>query len=195
MRQAMLDREPSRRMLQWRRYDRTLAGAIVAAIVVLGIGVHAWLNGERLFAGPGATQTTPVPIGHTLYVGLGPFLRDGKPDADTRIRLRSIAPLATENTAGATVNILECEAGATDAGAGLIAGGVVFDDVAKYCPTVEPVRVGTITVGPRANGFVLAITPRHSGIVRVDGARMNYRVGIRNGRQRIGAVTLTANTP
>jgi hypothetical protein len=194
MSQATLDRDPSRRVLRWRRYDRALAAAIAAAVLVFGIGIHAWLTDERVFANPTAIETAPVPVGHTLYAGLGP-VRGGQPDAVTTINLRSIAPLITENTAGATVNILECEAGDTGAGAGLIAGGVLLDDVATYCPAVDPIHVGTITVGPRANGFVLAITPRHSGVVRVDGARMSYRIGMRSGRQRIGAVRLTANTP
>ena len=63
MSQATLDRDPSRRVMRWRRYDRALAVAIAAAVLVFGIGIHAWLTGERVFAGPGATETAPVAVG------------------------------------------------------------------------------------------------------------------------------------
>jgi|GEM_PF-5851061 len=191
MSQATLDRDPSRRVLRWRRYDRALAAAIAAAVLVFGIGIHAWLTDERLFAGPGATETAPIAVGHTLYVGLGP-LRDGRPEAVTHIKLRSIIPLIKQNSAGATVNVVECEAINAAAGASLIAGGVVLDDVAKYCAAVNPIRAGGISVDVRTAGFVLAITPRHSGVVEIDGARLSYQTGIRSGHQRIGMDSLTA---
>lgn len=193
MSQLTLDHDPSRRVLRWRRYDRALVVAIAGALMVLGIGIHAWLTGEHIFAAPGATETTPVAVGHTLYVGLGP-LRAGQPDAVTRINLRSITPLVRANSAAATVNIVECDAGRS-ASRELIAGGVVLDDVATYCATVDPIRTGAITVGPRADGFVLAITPHHSGVVQVDGAEMSYRVGYRSGTQRVGTVRLSAHAP
>ena len=194
MSQATIHRDPSRRVIQWRRYDRAVVAAITAVVVILGVGVHSWLTGDHLFAGPGAIETTPVALGHTLYVGLGPLER-GKPDSVTRINLRSITPLVTANSSGATVRVLECDARSPGGAAALTAGGVVLDDVSRYCAALNPTRTGAIIVGPRANGFVLAVTPRHGGVVRIDGARLSYQVGVRSGTQRIGAVLLTADTP
>ena len=173
---------------------------IVAVVVVIGLGLcgggfagYRWLTGEHLFVGPGASQSGPLPSGQTLYVGLGPLLAGTRPMATVRVDLRAVHPLVTTNTSDATVTVLACIHGTTNP-ASLSAGGTALDPH-PYCGSVESFRPGMTSVGVSATGLLLAVTPHRAGTVEVDGARLSYRVGIRSGNQRIGAVNLTVTTP
>lgn len=180
---------------QGRRRQRIVAVVVVIVLGLAGGGFagYRWLTGEHLFVGPGASEGMTLQSGQTLYVGLGPLLAGTRPDATVQVDLRAVHPLVTTNTSDATVTVLACIHGTTNP-ASLSAGGTALDPH-PYCGSVESFRPGTTSVGAAATGLLLAVTPHRAGTVKVDGAHLSYRVGIRSGSQHIGAVDLTVTTP
>jgi hypothetical protein len=188
--QAALSAHPARPR-RW--YVSALVAALLVALVGGGVGVHAWLVGERLFAGPEATESGPLPLGHTEYDGIGPLIPAGKnPNATVHIDLRSVTPLVTENSSNATIAVMIC---VTREPGDLISGGSALDDASQYCKSLTAFHPGPITLGSTATGLVLAVTPHRSGVVRIDGARIHYRDGLRSGREQIGAAVITSPHP
>jgi hypothetical protein len=167
--------------------------ALLAALVGGGVGVHAWLVGEHLFTGPGATESGPLALGHTEYDGIGPLTPAGKnPLASVHIDLRSVTPLVSENSSNATIAVMVC---VTREPGDLVSGGSALDDASPYCKSLTAFSAGPITLGATATGLVLAVTPHRSGVVRIAGARIHYRDGLRSGRERIGTEVFTLTTP
>jgi hypothetical protein len=184
---------PPARPARPRRWQ--IGGLVIALLVALvagGVGVHAWLVGEHLFIAPEATESGPLALGHTEYDGIGPLMPAGKNPATVHIDLRNVTPLVTENSSDATVAVMIC---VTRGPGGLIAGGAALDDVSEDCKSLSAFHPGPITLGLTASGLVLAVTPHRSGVIRIDGAGISYRDGLRTGRERIGIEVFTITTP
>lgn len=105
----------------------------------------------------------------------------GSPDDFVDVSITSIKPRVVDTSAGATVDILVC----TQSEAGRIA--IVTGSIDKYCASAVPWRPGTIRLGQMSSTYLMyAITSSQPGAVRIDGADVSFRKGIRWGGQWVG---------
>jgi hypothetical protein len=163
------------------RRRRSYALTLTAALAVVGAALGLrWLVSDHTLSGYHNSESAPVTLGQTVYAGL-PTLPTG---GSRRLDLRKVQLRIGANTADATVTAMICDqrAGA----ASLVGGGVVLGDASRFCTSLRPFRAGTLTVGGTASGIVLAVTPHIAGVVHLEGADVEYRDGIRRGRQHVG---------
>lgn len=173
-----------------RRWRAVVVMLVGVALVAGGLLARSWQTGERLFYGGGwrgAHVSLGASPGQTVYFGMGLEGRNGS-EASRRVELRSVTPIVSENTSAAGVAVLMC----TDAGGSATLGSTARDP-RPYCATLTAFTPGTVTLGPRATGLLLAVTPHLPGVVRIEGVRISYRTGLRSGTQRVGveAIVLT----
>lgn len=165
---------------------------ICALAVVASLGGYGvfWLTHDRVFYGFGSALGVPVQTGHTAYIGLA-ALPVGAGPAGSLVDVRDVKLKVVANTADANIRLLVCVDRGADAA--IIGGGVVLDDPSRYCASIVPWRSGRIALGARASGLVVAVTPRHPGTARIDGADVTFRHGLRWGRQHVG-LSITTTT-
>jgi hypothetical protein len=164
-----------------RSYALTLTAALAVGGTALGL---RWLVSDHALSGYDNSESVPVTLGQTVYAGL-PTLPTGVGGGGSRrLDLRKVQLRIRANTADATVTAMICNqrAGA----ASLVGGGVVLGDPSRFCTSLRPFRAGSVTVGGTASGIVLAVTPHKAGVVHLEGADVEYRDGIRRGRQHVG---------
>lgn len=170
---------------------RALVGVSAATVVALvGWGGYFWLTHDNTMGGTGAEVGMLTPVGHTTYFGLGAFPRTAHPEESRRIDLRGVVPRITSNSADAAIEVLICaDSGLPET---LLELSAVRDDVSRYCKSLEALHAGSVDLGPRASGLILAITPHRVGEVRVEGVDISYRHGIRRGQVHSGITTTVA---
>ena len=172
---------------RWRRHPRAfaVAAALVAAVVAVAavVFVH-WRDGLRLFfpLANGIGQVHLV-VGRTMYVG--GMVVPSAGNHGVTVRVTSIRPVVTADTAHASVRVLLCT----------VAPGQDTDFLSAYsltgaCSRVAPFTPGTLTFSSRPKAgtiaAIVAVTPRTSGHVHVAGVDVSYQQGFRRGDQRTG---------
>jgi hypothetical protein len=171
-----------------RTYVLTLTAALAVGGGALGL---RWLVSDHALYGYGSSMGGPVTLGQTVYSGL-PTLPTGVGGGGSRrLDLRNVHLRVSDNTSHATVTAMICNQRAGSAG--LVGGGAVLGDPSPYCTSLRPFRAGSLTLGGSASGIVLAVTPHTAGVLHIEGADVDYRDGLRRGRQHVG-VEMTFST-
>jgi hypothetical protein len=105
------------------------------------------------------------------------------------LHVASIRPVVAKNTAGASVVVEQCVLFSL----GHYLLGVGASEARLHCTTLRPLRSGTVTLG-YAKGdvdIVVAITPKHAGVVKVKGVDVSFSAGWRHGAQHTGVQAQT----
>ena len=160
----------------------------VAAIVVPIVVAIPYVFFDHALAGYTGSGSAVGAVGQTSYYGV-PVRPAGNTATSTTLNLRSVTPRIAVNTAHATVTVLVCTGFADRVGA-FVYGGTT-QDAAHDCTRLADFHSGTMRIGTSTDtqittGVVLAVTPHGSGLVRIEGANVTYRQGIRYGDQRVG---------
>ncbi|MDX6256130.1 MAG: hypothetical protein QOJ11_2464 [Frankiales bacterium] len=164
-----------------RSYLLTLATALAVGAGALGL---RWLVSDHALYGYGSSESGPVTLGQTVYAGL-PAMPTGVGAGESRrLDLRSVHLRIGANTSHATVTAMICSQRVGSAS--LVGGGEALGDPNQFCTSLQPFRAGSLTVGATASGIVVAVTPHTAGVVHIEGADVEYRDGIRRGRQHVG---------
>ncbi len=100
-----------------------------------------------------------------------------------RLEIRRITPRITVNTAQATVRVLTCVVANPHLGLGLQAD-------TQPCRAVAEFTAGTLDLGFPATEIVYQVTATRTGEVRIEGADVSYRDGVRTGVQHAGSGTV-----
>jgi hypothetical protein len=100
------------------------------------------------------------------------------------IGVSSIRPVVQENSAGATITILRCVLSKNGQ------GPIGFDqaDTDATCSALTSFRSGRVHLGfdRGDDDLVIEVTPHHAGRVRIAGAEIAYRSGLRHATQHTG---------
>jgi hypothetical protein len=171
-----------------RSYALTLTAALAVAGAALGV---RWLVSDHALYGYGSSESGAVTLGQTVYAGLPTLPTGVGGEGSRRLDLRNVQLRISANTSHAIVTAMICDRPV--GGAGLVGGGAVLGNPSRFCASLRPFRAGSLTVGGTASGIVLAVTPHTAGVVHIEGADVEYRDGIRRGRQHVG-VEMTFST-
>ena len=190
---ASVLRRPLNDPLRRRARRRVVAIVSTLAAVVVAVGVVAavrWRNGLHLFSPVGnEVGAYSLAVGRTLYVG-NAFL-PGRDRLD--IRIYSIRPVVTANTAHARIRVLMCTLPP-----GLDAALGADYSLRHFCAAVKPFTAATYVLGKGITAgtvsVIVAVTSHSSGHVHVAGVRVVYEQGIRRGDQHTG-IEIDTRTP
>jgi hypothetical protein len=156
---------------------------VVLALIIGAVVFVRWRNGLHLFSEAGAVIGAPhLKVGQTLYVGdmADPAGRD-----DLRIRIDSIRPVVTTNTAHAKIAVLMCT---LPYGLNSTLGSAY--SLHGSCASVRPFVPATYTISSgidaRTTIVVVAVTPHAPGHVYISGINLTYERGSRHGEQHTG---------
>jgi hypothetical protein len=163
---------------RWLKWVPVLIGVVAIVVSV------PYVFFDHALAGYGGSGSATGTVGQTTYHGLPVRPAGGAPE--TTVNLRSVTPRIAVNTARATVTLVVCRGNAA-----LVYGGTWHGDPAPYCARRSALHPGTIRLGTpdgavNTTGVLVAVTPHRSGIVRIEGANVTYRQGIRYGHQHVG---------
>jgi hypothetical protein len=177
-----------------RRHGRHLALAAVPGVVaVLVVAGLAWTlrTPPPLWPAPTYGGSDVLPVGHTLYIDMAVAVRDdsGTGPESYRLRIDSLVPRITENSAKATVAILVCTRNG-----GTLGVGAQEDGLDASCTSVLPFTgEQEIDLGFMTAQILLAVTPTVPGTLHVDGLDVTYAQDGRAVTTTSGAdLTLTA---
>ena len=172
------------------RWLRAIFVLFLAGSLALGVMVgYRYFFEDHPFGPNGSPQATSVQAGKTIWVSMGVHF-PGPSSPSTAVDLRSVYPHIVRNTADASVAVEMCT-GPT--GAPLVSARASWVD-SGWCPSLTafiPQQVSDTSETP----FVLAITPRHSGVVEIDGLDINLRQGLQRGTQQAGVHWTVTATP
>jgi hypothetical protein len=163
------------------RHDR-YAGAMVVAIALVAVALISvstvrWFGGLDVITpvGNGASATSEKPgtvLVGTQIVAYGPWDASFAYDLEP-VDVRSITPVVTEISADADITLLRCTGGEPQ--------GVTDANILAGCPGAAPFVPGTMLLGPLPpNEIVVVVTTHKQGVVRIDGFRVDYAVGVRS---------------
>ena len=165
------------------------------AVAVLGAAapttvwfVHWRASLRPLIEYPGYGVGTPLRAGHTLYFGdnvvAARILNHPHESGELSLNISAARPVVVENTAGASVSVVRCVLASN--GDGPEGQGPL--ETRQQCSSLSPFQSGPVTVGfSRGDDDILiAVTPAHSGVVRVHGMRVSFSSGWRHGTQHVG---------
>lgn len=169
--------------LHWVR-RRAWPLALVTALL-LGVGSAGWwATHPDVFDDVGGYGSrSERDSGRTMYFGIvTTSLHDERRD----LELRSVRPVVRANTADAELTVYLCE---IDPDARF--GSVMAQRVppTKTCSTFEPVTEGTRFLtgkGSPHQQLVLEVRTTRRGVVKVKGAEVSYRDGLRRGTELTG---------
>jgi len=166
------------------------AAVVVAAVAVAGL-VWSWRTPPELWPAPTYRGSDRLPVGHTMYLDTAISVRDesGNGPQSYRLRIDSLVPRITENSAQATVALLVCTRNG-----GTLGVGAQVDGLDASCTSVLPFTGRQqIDLGFMTAQILLAVTATVPGTLRVDGVDVTYADGGRAVTQTSGAeLTLTA---
>jgi hypothetical protein len=162
-----------------------LAAVLVAtAALLLPLASWQWQRNAYSLAGRGTRLVVPTTVGPALYIG---DVANGRARGHQTIDLQSIRPRIVADTADATVTFWICRSASRIGSAGP-------DLVNRLCTPLTALTAGRLDVGAATDEQLLvAISPRHAGVIRIDGFDIRYRDGLRSGHQHTGNdITATA---
>lgn len=168
-----------------RRHVMAVASVL---LLTLSAGAIGWFlvwrsSDKKLFPGGDLLGVT-VPVGRTVYVGLGIFAAH-TPQV-VPLDIESVTPRTARNTAAASITVLRCRQSSDETGeAGLGVGGTAYNP-RHVCTSLTPFRPGIVAIGSSRDGLVAAITARRPGVLRVQGWQVKYQDGWRTGNQVAG---------
>jgi hypothetical protein len=167
----------------WLRRSALVFAGLLTAVAALAGVIYVFY--DHALAGYSGSASANGAVARTTYHGL-PLRSAGA--AVTTLNLRSVTPRVTLNTAQATVRVLVCTGPQTAAGP--LDYGATSEQAPVDCATLAPLHSGILrlgqTSGYQTSGVVVAVTPRRAGTVRIEGADVHYRQGIRFGHQHVG---------
>lgn len=157
-------------------------GVAIVLLTTLALGALAWLNSARTFTPYGgfAVSFDRSVVGQRYFAG---FI--GTQPTDVTVNVHSISPRVVENSSGSTVRTLVCEGGKV--------GGVDESLIDATCSRLTPFRPGPFHAS-ESRSLVLEVVARQPGQLRIEGADIDFRDGIKRGAYRAGG-TLTITTP
>jgi hypothetical protein len=179
-----------------RAHPRRVAAAVAAAAGIAAVLLVAGLVWTlrvppELWPAPTYGGSDRLPVGHTLYVDTAISVRDdsGTGPQSYRLRIDSLVPRITENSAKAAVSILVCTRNGGTLGVGAQENGLDAS-----CTSVLPFTgQQEIDLGFMTQQILLAVTPTASGTLHIEGLDVTYAAGGRAVTQVSGAdLTLTA---
>ena len=168
---------------------RVMRIALVAVLAVAAIvGSWYWLTHPSSLEGSGADLELSSSIGHTLAIDT--TVSSAGEGETARVTLKDLTPRIVQNTADASVVLVVCH---RNAGSNALGTGEVAE-LSKYCTRVDPLRrMPDARLGFSTNQIVALVTARKAGVLHIAGFDAGYRVGLRRGRQHVGAdIRLTA---
>lgn len=179
---------PSHRR-RWPWVVAACAVVLITAAIPTGIWfVHWRASLHSLASYPVWGASLPVRAGDTTYFGgnvtAERVFSDPHNHQPFALHIDSIRPVVRQNTAGADIVVLRCTS--RDGGPGPLGGNAAAANA--ICAKLVPFHSGRVDLGFRAgdDDVVVAVTPRHRGIVRVAGVYVRYSSGIRHAAQHCG---------
>jgi len=187
--QLLAPPSPSRRR-RWPWIAVACVAVLAAAAIPTGIWfVHSRASLHSLAAYPVWGGSLTVRAGDSTYFGdnvtAERVFSDPHNHQPFGLQIDSIRPVVRENTAGADIVVLRCTL--RDGGSGPMGGNSAAAHAT--CIKLVPFHTGRVDLGFRTGNddIVVAVTPRHRGIVRVAGVNVRYNAGIRHATQHCGA--------
>jgi hypothetical protein len=180
---ADLSIEPPGRPRWWRRWWALAAAIVVAAVVVTTVLIVRHDDrANALYSYYGVDEGWTFSVGTTAFVGSDIQTR-GYKSGHHVLLLRTVTPRVTVNTAHARVRVMECTLADPHEGVGMTGVGY-----AKHvCASLRVFRPGRVDLGFFPTELAYIITPTTPGLVRVEGADVNYADGSREGTQHTGS--------
>ena len=170
--------------LHWVQRRAWLLAVVGAVVLALG-STTWWVTHPDVFddAGDYGVRADPRPVGRTMYFGI---VTTSSRDERRELELRSVTPVVRANTAEAELTVYLCEI-APDSPYGAIVGQ--RKRPSRVCGTLEPVTDGMRFLtgkGTPRQQLVLAVRTTKRGVVKVKGAEVSYRDGLRRGTEVTG---------
>lgn len=156
-----------------------------AAALVIGLGGAGWwaTHPDVFDEAGGYGFRTDRAVGRTMYFGIvTTSIRDERRD----LELRSVRPVVRANTAEAEMTVYLCEIDPDAQSSAVMAQRV---PPTKVCGTFEPVTDGTRLLtgkGSPHQQLVLEVRTTQRGVVKIKGAEVSYRDGVRRGTELTG---------
>ena len=157
-------------------------GVAIVLLTTLALGALALLNSARTFPAQGGLISTfdRSVVGKRYFTSLV-----WASPTEGPVYVHSLSPRVVENSSRSTVRVLECEGGTV--------GGADESSIGATCSRLTPFRPGPFHAS-ETRSLVHEVVARQPGRLRIQGADIDFRDGIKRGAYQAGG-TLTITTP